>query len=94
MLLLSKKQINFISTNIFIILSFALIYYLIDNMNSNHFIKPAYLNNSMSLLDSLYLSLQVESTVGHGGVHPNSNLTKFLMSLQMFVVILSIGLLS
>jgi voltage-gated potassium channel len=70
----------------FYILTFAAAYFLIAGSASTHFAEP------LSRTDALYFTLTVLSTVGFGDITPKSELARVVVTVQMVVNLILIGL--
>jgi len=91
-LLNHPKTFHFIKLQLFLILFFAILYYLIGNnvgKKHSHFIDNV---PPFHFIDALYLSLVTHSTVGYGDIAPKSNIARIIAGLQMLTIIFSFSL--
>tara|TARA_B100002051_G_C16204248_1_gene378094 strand:+ start:114 stop:413 length:300 start_codon:yes stop_codon:yes gene_type:complete len=86
-----KRTIHFIKLQIFLILLFTILYYIVAKIGkkNSHFIDNV---PPFDLRDGLYLSLVTHSTVGYGDIAPRSNLARMVASIQMITIIFSYAL--
>ena len=88
-----RKTIHFIRMQLFLILFFAILYYLVANHTTKkkgiHFIDNV---PPFNFIDALYLSLVTHSTVGYGDISPKSNIARVIAGLQMLTIIFSFAL--
>lgn len=76
---MNASKLNFIVTNISILIFFAMIYF---SLPENSFNKK----DKLSLMDSVYFSVISHTTVGYGDIYPASNIAKFFVLCQIALV--------
>jgi hypothetical protein len=64
---------------IIVILGFASIYHAFSNLNSNSF------GENLSIIDSIYFSFMLGTTVGLGHIHPSSDIVKIITIIEAFL---------
>ena len=74
-----SAKINFIITNISILLFFAVVYF---SLPENSFSKEG----KLSLMDSIYFSVISHTTVGYGDIYPTTNTSKFFVLCHICLV--------
>ena len=83
------KLTRLISIQIFIMISFGIFYYYIGTTKNGHFS----MEQTMTPLDALYLSIVTQTTVGYGDISPKSDLARIVSMIQMvlgYIVIANI----
>lgn len=80
----TRNLSKYMTSLICLLIGFASIYYNLYKINSYNFICH---NNHLGIVDSIYFSIVTFATVGYGEIIPNSNLTKILVSTEIFVSI-------
>ena len=86
------KTFHFIKLQLFLVLFFAILYYLIGNHvgeKNSHFTDNV---PPFHFIDAFYLSLVTHSTVGYGDIAPKSNVARVIVGLQMLTIIFSFAL--
>ena len=77
--------------NILLLIAFSLIYYIMFVYNKkNHFFIPEY--ESHSYINALYFSLVTQSTLGYGDIYPTSNLSKSIVMIHVFIMLILVML--
>lgn len=85
-------------THLLLIVVFALVYFYLFNNIDKHYIlsseipKDTYKNNKNKIINSLYLSMVVETGTGYCEFNLRSPIAKIICTIQMFLsLIVSIG---
>tara|TARA_B100000902_G_C26523732_1_gene534521 strand:+ start:188 stop:478 length:291 start_codon:yes stop_codon:yes gene_type:complete len=79
--------ISFLTTNLGIVVLFSIIYmvYIKFGISSNEEFNG--LNSESTLIDFLYFSLTVQSTVGFGDITPKTKIARLLVMCQQFTLL-------
>jgi hypothetical protein len=80
---------NFLITQVFGVILFAIIYWIMQRMSPGKHFKGL-INNSW--FDMLYFSTVTQSTVGYGDIVPKSKLARGIAMLQMLLVYAGLGI--
>jgi hypothetical protein len=80
----NKKYFNIFSRHVAVVLSFAIIYFIIHENIPNSFKsnKP-----DLNFLDFLYFSLTTQTTVGYGDIDTKHIIPRLFNILQMFTIL-------
>lgn len=73
--------------NFAIIFAFTFFYFFMARSGGDHFQG---LNRNSSLVDTVYFSFTVQSTVGFGDIYPKSKLAKALVMLQQTLLLVGL----
>jgi len=84
MYIFTITKLHFLIINMFIIYIFALIYKKYGNDTHFYFQDK---KNKMTMIDSLYFSLNTYSTIGNNDIYAKSNFIKKIISIQIFCLI-------
>jgi hypothetical protein len=76
-----------LSINFIAILFFTLMYFTLSKTGEDHF---SGLDKESSLLDHLYFTSTIQSTVGFGDIYPKSAMAKIMVIAQQSIIILGI----
>ena len=76
-----------ISVHLFLILIFALIYWIFGNQFTKDITGKRLIPGEF--IDYLYISLTVQASIGYQGITPFTNIGKFILIIQQFTVIMT-----
>ena len=87
-----KSLVLFLLTQLFTIVIFAIIYWILIVITKKPDIHFYGLSKKSSLLDFLYYSITTQAAVGYGDIVPMSKIAKILAMTQMVMIYLGIGI--
>tara|TARA_B100001094_G_scaffold127434_1_gene123379 strand:- start:443 stop:739 length:297 start_codon:yes stop_codon:yes gene_type:complete len=84
-----NNLISFLTTNLGIIVLFGIIYmiYIKFGISSNPNEEFNGLNSESTLMDFLYFSFTIQSTVGFGDITPKTKIARVLVMCQQFTLL-------
>jgi len=95
MFLKKDKKVRFLVLALLIILSFAIIYWLLGSSNNFNFANNK-LNDpndaNLTFLDALYFAMGTHTTIGFGDITAKSQLLRGIVSIQIMLLIIQISL--
>lgn len=89
-----SRIINFLLSNLGIVIFFAFIYmiYIKLNLSSNSDNDFNGLNNKSSFIDFLYFAFTIQTTIGFGDIFPKTKIAKILIMCQQFTLLYGLDL--
>lgn len=80
----NRKYFDIFSRHVAVVLSFAIIYFIINETVPNSFISK---KNNLDFGDFLYFSLTTQTTVGYGDIDTTHSISRFFNMIQMFTIL-------
>jgi hypothetical protein len=91
MYILNLTKLQFIIINIFVIFIFAFIYNIYGSSDNFIFMNG---QKNMDMTESLYFSAITYSTIGSNTIYPKTKFIKFIIMIQIIILLISIVMLS